>query len=86
MVLQPHQWNAELKRSLRLEEIDVQMLEVRLLACFRIESTPPTRSESATSATERRSASSMSCAALLFLLKLGTTLSIIISIILPAII
>ena len=59
--------------------MDVQMLEVRPPACFRIESTPPTSSERATSATERRSASSISCAALLFFFNLGSILSIIIS-------
>ena len=63
---------------MRLEEIELQILEVRPLACFRIESTPPTRSERATSATERSSASSMSYAALLFFFSLGRILSIVI--------
>ena len=63
----------------RVEEMLVQMFEVKLPASFRIEPIPPTSNERATNATERRSASSMSCAAARCLLNLIATVSRIIT-------
>src|SRR5208282_5007438 len=57
----------------------LQMFEVKPPASFRIEPIPPTRRDSATSATESRSASSISCAPSLCLLNLLDTLSTIIT-------